>query len=152
MPRDPFFHPVEIRYADIDAQGHVNNAKYLTYMEQARVAYIMHLELWDGRSYLDTGMVLADARVSFRLPIRLHQKIEVGIRTTRLGRKSITMTYEFREQRTGTVFATGETVIVTYDYRAQQSIPIPPNWRATLENFEQFAPAEGPKGNPGSDG
>jgi hypothetical protein len=56
-----FYYPIEVRYGDLDPQGHVNNAKYLTYMEQARVAYIRRLGVWKGDSFLDIGIILADA-------------------------------------------------------------------------------------------
>ena len=69
MPTFCFYHPIEVRYGDLDPQGHVNNAKYMTYMEQARVAYIRHLGLWPGGSFLDLGIILADARITFRKPI-----------------------------------------------------------------------------------
>ena len=54
-----FYHPIEVRYGDLDPQGHVNNARYLTYMEQARIAYVAHLGLWKGPSFLDIGIILA---------------------------------------------------------------------------------------------
>ena len=43
-----FYHPVEVRYGDLDPQGHVNNAKHLTYFEQARIAYMVELGLTPG--------------------------------------------------------------------------------------------------------
>jgi hypothetical protein len=46
-----FYHPIEVRYSDLDPQGHVNNAKFLTYLEQARIEYIGKLGLWDGSSF-----------------------------------------------------------------------------------------------------
>jgi acyl-CoA thioester hydrolase len=45
MPSFRFYHSIEVRFSDLDAQGHVNNANYLTYIEQARIAYIQKLGL-----------------------------------------------------------------------------------------------------------
>ncbi|MGB9521632.1 MAG: acyl-CoA thioesterase, partial [Anaerolineales bacterium] len=80
-----FFHPIEIRYGDLDPQGHVNNAKYLTYMEQARIQYIKNLGLWKSNSFLDVGIILAEVRVTYRIPIQYGTEIKVGVRVSRLG-------------------------------------------------------------------
>ncbi len=64
-----FYQPIELRYGDLDPQGHVNNASYLTYIEQARIGYIRHLGLWQGGSFLDIGIILADVHLTFRAPI-----------------------------------------------------------------------------------
>ena len=128
----PYYHPIEVRYGDIDAQGHVNNAVYLTYMEQARIGYLRHLGLWDGASFFDTGIILAEATVSFLRPIRLTQPVEVGVRVNHLGNKSFTMEYVLEDAHTREPLARGRSVLVTYDYRQGRSIPIPPTWRETL--------------------
>ncbi|HSO27648.1 MAG TPA: acyl-CoA thioesterase [Anaerolineales bacterium] len=129
-------HPIEVRYADLDPQGHVNNACYLTYLEQARVAYIRKLGLWDGRSFLNIGLILAEARLTFRAPILFGQPVHAGARVIRLGQKSFDIDYRIENAETGQVFATGFTVMVTYDYRQEQTILIPPLWRKTIAQFE----------------
>ena len=131
-----FYHPVEVRYADLDPQGHVNNAKYLTYMEQARAHYLLRLGLWDGRSFLDLGIILAEARVSFLAPIIFGQDLRVGARVTRLGNKSIIMEYCLEEDGSSTTFATGSTVLVAYDYQSSQTVPVPQDWRQVISEFE----------------
>jgi acyl-CoA thioesterase FadM len=85
MPDYRFFHPIEIRYGDLDPQGHVNNAKYLTYMEQARVQYMQQLGLWDGGSFMEIGIILAEARLTFRAPVRFGQAVRAGARVSRTG-------------------------------------------------------------------
>jgi hypothetical protein len=57
MPDFHFYHPIEIRYGDLDPQGHVNNAAYLTYMEQARLKYYEHLGLFKGNDFLRLGFL-----------------------------------------------------------------------------------------------
>ena len=73
MPEIKFYHPIEVRYADLDPQGHVNNAKYLTYIEQARTQYIRRLGLWPGGSFMDFGVILADVQMTFKSPITFGQ-------------------------------------------------------------------------------
>jgi len=131
-----FYHPIEIRYGDLDPQGHVNNARYLTYMEQARIAYIAHLDLWKGPSFLDIGIILADVHLVFHAPIQFGQHIRVGVRVTRLGNKSFTIEHDIEDTQTGDQLATCEAILVAYDYRQECTIPIPDHWRKTLATFE----------------
>lgn len=133
-----FYHPIEVRYADIDAQGHVNNAKYLTYMEQARMAYLLHLGMWDGNSFTEIGTILAQSRVNYLIPIRLLQPVHAGVRVTRLGTKSFTMVYGLEDPQTGQELATGESVLVAYDYHHHTSIPVPDAWRKSIAEFEKL--------------
>ena len=131
-----FYHPIEVRYGDLDPQGHVNNASYLTYLEQARIAYIRNLGLWEKKSFLDVGIILADVQITFQKPILFHDLIQVGVKITRLGNKSLTMQYEIEGIESRELFARASTVLVTYDYHLQASIPIPENWRTTIQKFE----------------
>lgn len=138
MPPFHFHHPIEIRYADLDPQGHVNNARYLTYFEQARVHYLIHLGLFSNQqSFLEIGIILAEAVVTFKAPLYFGTRAQVGARVSRLGNKSLTMEYELTDDK-GKLYATGSTVIVTFDYRSHVTIPIPALWRETISRFEQL--------------
>lgn len=136
MPDFRYYHPIEVRYGDLDPQGHVNNARYLTYLEQARIGYVCHLGLFDGSSWLDIGIILADVHLTFRTPILFDQPVRVGACVSRLGNKSLTMEYCIEDTRTGQELATASTVLVTYDYRSSQSISIPERWRQAITHFE----------------
>jgi acyl-CoA thioester hydrolase len=131
-----FYYPIEVRYGDLDPQGHVNNACYFTYIEQARVGYIKRLGLWDGGSFLDIGIIIADAQMNFKAPILFGQAVRVGVRVTRLGNKSLTMKYRLEEAGSGQEFSSGSTVLVTYDYHQERSVPLPGSWRAAIAEFE----------------
>jgi acyl-CoA thioester hydrolase len=133
-----FYHPIEIRYGDLDPQGHVNNARYMTYLEQARIAYIRRLGLWESDSFLDVGIILANAQITFQKPILFYDQIQVGVRISRLGNKSLTMQYQIVRIENGEIFADASTVLVTYDYHQQVTIPIPENWRTTIQSFESL--------------
>ena len=131
-----FYHPIEVRYGDLDPQGHVNNAKYLTYLEQARVAYISHLGLWQGPSFLDFGVILADVHLTYRSPITFGQQIRVGVRVSSLGNKSLTLEQSIEDIQTGKELATGRVVWVAMNYHNEQTIPIPDRWREVIADFE----------------
>ncbi len=138
MSEFKFFHPIEVRYGDLDPQDHVNNARYLTFFEEGRINYMMHLGLFkEGQSFMDIGIILADAHVTFKEPIRFGENVKVGVQISRLGNKSMTAEYiivgeEDRE------FASGSTALVAFDYRTRQTIPIPGEWREKISEFENI--------------
>ena len=137
MPDFHFYHPIEVRYGDLDPQGHVNNAKYMTYMEQARIAYLRHLGLFtEGQSFMDIGIILADAQINFLAAIQFGQSVRVGVRASRLGNRSLTMEYCIEDAESGQELATGSSVLVAYDYRERRSIPISSSWREAIDAFE----------------
>jgi acyl-CoA thioester hydrolase len=142
-----FYHPIEVRYGDLDPQGHVNNARYLTYFEQARIHYVIQLNLWDGRSYFDIGFILADAQVTFLGPILFGQRIQIGVRVTRLGNKSLTMEYSLEDIEKEQLLARGSTALVTYNYHDGHTIPIPDHWRQAITLFEGLNSINQPEEN-----
>ncbi len=138
MPPFHFHHPVEIRYADLDPQGHVNNARFLTYFEQARVHYLIHLGLFSKeQSFLEIGIIIAEATITFKAPVYFGTQARVGVRVSSLGTKSMTMKYEMTDLG-GIIYATGSSAIVTFDYKTHATIPIPDSWREIISKFEHL--------------
>jgi acyl-CoA thioester hydrolase len=134
-----FYHLIEVRYGDLDPQGHVNNAKYLTYMEQARVFYFKQLKLWEGGSFLNFGIILADLQITFKKAIQFGDPIRVGVRVSQIGTKSMTSEYRIEDSRDASLFATGTSVLVAYDYHNKRSVSIPEEWRELIRQFEGLA-------------
>jgi acyl-CoA thioester hydrolase len=138
MPSFRFHYPIEIRYADLDPQGHVNNAAFLTYFEQARVHYLIDLGLFGkDQSFLEIGIIIAEATVVFKAPVLFGTDVRIGVCVSRIGNKSMTMEYEMTDT-SGTVYATGSTAIVTFDYKTHATIPIPEAWREKISAFERL--------------
>lgn len=133
-----FYHLIEVRYGDLDPQGHVNNAKFLTYIEQARIFYLKQLKLWDGGSFLNLGIILADVQLTFRKAIQFGDPIRVGVRVSHLGNKSMTAEYRIEDARDATEFATGSSVLVAYDYHNNRSVRIPDEWRKVIVQYEEM--------------
>ncbi len=131
-----FYHLIEVRYGDIDPQGHVNNAKFLTYMEQARVFYLKQLKLWEGGSFLNLGIILADVQITFRKPIQFGDPVRVGVCISHIGNKSMTSQYRIEDSRDSTEFASGSSVLVAFDYHNMRSVAIPEQWRNAIISFE----------------
>ena len=132
-----FYHPIEVRYGDLDPQGHVNNAKYLTYFEQARVTYWTNLGIFTkDQSFMELGVILADVHITYLEPIYFGQNIKVGVRVTRLGNKSMTWEQNVVDTETGRELAKGEVAVIAYDYKQGKTISIPQEWREKIIEFE----------------
>lgn len=119
-----FVHRETVRFADIDAMGHVNNAVYLTYLEDARIAYLHPM------GATAAGMILARAVIDFRAPLSEGDELEIGVRPVRVGTKSFELAYEIRVGEK--VAAQATTVLVSYDYSSGQSVAVPEQWREAL--------------------
>ncbi len=134
-----FYHPVEVRYGDLDPQGHVNNAKHLTYFEQARVAYTIKLGLFTkDQSFMKIGMIVADVHITYLAPVYFGQNIQVGVRTAKMGNKSMTWEQNVMDVETGRELSKGELVIVAYDYETGKTISVPQQWREKIIEFEDL--------------
>ena len=135
MPPFHFCTSVEIRFADLDAFGHVNHAKYFTFMEQGRFQYFDALGLWDtSRPFHELGIIIAEAHCSYKKPVQLGERVDVSVRVSRLGNKSFEIEYllSVKDEEV----AKGRTTQVAYDYQSEKSIAVPVEWRSTIEKFE----------------
>ena len=84
-------HRETVRFRDLDGMGHVNNAVFSTYLEQARLAWFgepTELPLQD--------VILARTEIDFRSPVAWGETVEIGVRPSRLGTKSFELEYELR--------------------------------------------------------
>jgi len=125
----PVVVPIQVRFRDLDALGHVNNAVYLTYLEVARAAYFSRLEPdWVGKGHF----ILARAEVDFLRPILLQDPVEVGVRVVRLGRSSFDM--EYLVLAAGEEAARGKTVQVWLE--GGRPAPLPQEVRARIAVVE----------------
>ena len=132
-----FYHPIEVRYGDLDPQGHLNNAKHLTYFEQARIEYWIKMGFFTkDQSFMEIGVIVADVHLTYLQPVYFGQNIKVGVRVVKLGNKSMIWEQNIVDADTNKELAKGELVIVTYDYKAGKTIPIPQEWRAKIIEFE----------------
>ena len=123
--------PIDVRLRDVDFMGHVNNAVYATYLEEAREAYFGDVI---GVSLTDVGTVLASLELDFERPIEADEELTVAVRIADLGTSSLTMEYEIRAD--GERAATGRSVQVLVDPETDQSRPIPDEWRRRIETTD----------------
>jgi acyl-CoA thioester hydrolase len=130
--------PIDIRFGDLDAMGHVNNSKYLTYTESARINYFRDLGIWDGIPRL-IGPIMAKVTIEYKIPLDLSDvRVEVYTRVSRLGNKSYTIDHQiirYKDERPE-VAAYCEVVVVAFDYQAGKSILVPDSWREKMIAYE----------------
>ena len=127
---------IPVRFGDMDALGHVNNAKYLTYFEEARLAYWVNLFPVDYTNIQSIGLIVANACVDFRAPARLGDILTVHIRVPEFGTKSFPMQYRIENAKTGKLIAEGTTLQVMYDYERHATIPVPDDVKKRILEFE----------------
>lgn len=123
---------VPVRFQDLDAVGHVNNATYATFLEEARLSYMKEVL---GVGAEDSGTVIAHLELDYRRPITEDSHVTVAVRTGELGTSSIPMEYEIRFE--GEPVATAETVAVTVDDETGKPRPVPERWRSRLDSYER---------------
>jgi acyl-CoA thioester hydrolase len=132
VPNFRFRHRLQVRFRDCDMLGHVNNAVYFTYMEEARWAYWRELS-GDGHGKLP--LILARAECDFIRPVQAGERLDVCVSTTRIGTTSFSIDCEMLDER-GQIVAKGKAVVVTYDYTSARPIPVPDWCRTRIEEFE----------------
>jgi acyl-CoA thioester hydrolase len=128
-----FSHRLEVRFRDCDPMGHVNNAVYLTYLEQARFSHWR--ALWGFRQPDPPspvpGVILARVEIDYRSQARDGDRLEIRIGLSAIGRTSFAYDYEIVDDQ-GTLVATAKSVQVMYDYAAGRPVPVPAEIRDML--------------------
>ena len=130
----PHWTPQEVRWGDMDAMGHVNNAAYFTYCESARIAFFRSLGLDDVSASSRHGPAVVSATLDFRHQVHFPASLEVGTRVSKTGRTSFTLEYAIFRTGTDEVVAQGSSVVVWVDYRAGASRPLPEEIKAAVSS------------------
>jgi acyl-CoA thioester hydrolase len=125
---------LEVRRRDVDALGHVNNAVYFTYLEQACVHYLHALGFLPENPG-DIGLIIAKANCRYKAPLRLGERVTIWLRVSALHRSSFDFEYRM-EGDDGRLVATARTVQVCYYYEGGQPMPLPDRWREAILAYE----------------
>ncbi|HWW37791.1 acyl-CoA thioesterase [Pedobacter sp.] len=128
---------LELRFADYDMMGHVNNAVYFTYLEIARAKYWKQAIKWDWKK---TGVVIAQASLDYIHPILLEDKVHIYVRTSRIGKTSFDLEYIIVKTTNNTelICSKGKTICVAFDYQTKAATEIPENEKNKMIVFEQL--------------
>lgn len=133
----PFTHatPIQVRFRDTDAMGHVNNAVYLSYLEAARLDYWRRLT--GSKNWRELDIILARAEVDYRFPATVDMELTVRVRVSELRRSSFLMEYRVEETGTGRLVAEAKTVQACFDYAAGKVKRIPDALREGMRAYEK---------------
>ena len=127
------WHPVEVRFKDIDIGGHAHHSMVLVYFEEARARYWRDVV---GRGELgEVDFILAEARVRYHARILYPLAMKVGVRVSRLGKKHFVMDYVAVDSEEEPL-ASGETTMVMFDYGARRSMKVPEEVAAAIRVHE----------------
>jgi acyl-CoA thioester hydrolase len=139
----PFQHCIELqpRFSDLDAMKHLNNATYLTYIEEGRIAYF-HDIIGLQRNSMRFDAIVAKIEIEYLKPVAYGDKVKVYTRFSRLGSKSFdiqNLVVVVDEEGRDLPAARSLTKMVSFDYHAQKSMDIPPSVRAKVADYESLA-------------
>jgi acyl-CoA thioester hydrolase len=123
--------PLPVQWGDMDALGHVNNAKYFVWFETARITLFEKIGLDNTGSFLKMGPILAKIECTFRLPLHYPDNVVATCRVASLGNTSFVLTHAVLKG--DQVVAQGDGVIVLIAYDTGAKVPIPPEMRTALE-------------------
>lgn len=120
---------IELRFSDLDAYGHVNNAVFFTYLETARVKLLQDKFL----DYLNSEllMLVVKAECTYLKPIELADRVVVSMRVDRVGRSSFDLDYRVHNSKSVT-FAEAKTVMVCFDQRRGKPVAVPEEFKTAL--------------------
>lgn len=117
-----------VQWGDMDSFQHVNNTVYLRFFENARIAYLSSLGLEMASTASGVGIILAETRCRYRVPLTHPDTVVVGAKTTDIGVDRFEMQYVVVSQRLQKVAATGSGLIVGYDYDKSIKAALKPAW------------------------
>ncbi len=130
VPTTLFRMPVDLRWRDLDAFNHVNNANFMTYVEEARIRWFESA----GNGWLSNGRIplLAAVQMNYRLPIPYPARVFVELLTERVGNSSLTLGHRIvgEDDR---LYADGHSVLVWIEMASGRPVPLPDAVRAAAE-------------------
>lgn len=134
-----------IAWGDMDALGHVNNVAYFRYMESARVDFLRRLGVIVLNQPDGVGVILQSAQCRFRRPVKFPDTLTISSAVRHIEADRFTLAHEMRSQATGEIVASGEGVIVAYDYSRQAKATLPEDLSRALREWSTTA---APQANP----
>lgn len=128
-----FVYPIQVRWGDMDALGHVNNARFFTYSESARLAYrdALFPETPDGQ-----GLILARTSCDFIEQLHYPGDLDAACRVAKLGNTSLVFEVALFARDSDVLVALTEAITVWFDYSRQTSAPVPDALRTAIIDHE----------------
>ncbi|ARZ70061.1 acyl-CoA thioesterase [Streptomyces sp. HU2014] len=131
-----------LRWSDMDAFGHVNNAVFIRYLEEARIDFMFRLAPGEGSTSFQGGSVVARHEIDYLRPlVHRHAPVTVETWVTKVGAASLTVAYEVKDEEQ--IYVRASTVVVPYDFEAGRPRRITAEERMFLADFQDDAGREG---------
>jgi len=127
--------PVQLRFNDTDALGHINNSVYFSFYDLGKSEYFKAI-LGKKINPQNVDIVIVHAEVDFLSPIFLTDEIEVQTTVSAIGNKSFTLMQNILDTKTNCIKCVCKTVMVGFDNKKQTSKPISEKWRKAISKFE----------------
>jgi acyl-CoA thioester hydrolase len=125
---------IDVRFRDLDARGHVNNAVYFTYFEQGRMRF--YNSVLHKNTLSEITFILARTSCNFVRPITLNDRPLSQLWVKEIGSKSVAFEYQLvSSSKAAIIYATGESVQVCFDYQNNASMPISKEIRAQFSKY-----------------
>jgi acyl-CoA thioester hydrolase len=131
----PIVHEQTVAWGDMDAFGHVNNVQYYRYIESARIAYLMALNIFDQ----DILTVVASSQCKYLSPVFYPDVLHIGARIEELRNSAFRMHYVLWSKAQNQVVATGEAVLVCVTKHDSKKVNIPDSIRNKIIQLESNA-------------
>ncbi|MBF86671.1 MAG: thioesterase [Pelagibacterales bacterium] len=134
-----FYYSFRVRYSEVDAQGIVFNAHYLTYFDSAMTEYLRHInynyvqEVEDRNEDFHTVKTL----VEYKHPIKFDQIIDICIKVKKIGRSSLTFYIEIHPNEKDFMLASGEVIWVNADQSTHKSAALPESLCLKIRDLEE---------------
>ena len=120
-----------MRFCETDAGGHVNNASYFFYFEEARTKFFTAMGF--GPKERSINFIVAQTECNFLAQAYAGQTLTVTTKISKIGTKSYTIAHKIIASETGKVIATGSAVVVCFNFQEQATKLIPKELRLELE-------------------
>jgi len=127
--------PIQLRFNDFDALGHVNNSVYFSFYDLGKTTYF-NVVMPDVSVSKEIGVVIANIQVSFLLPVYPGENVAVETAVVEIGNKSFKLLQQLIDVDTNEVKCICHTIMVCYDAKSKITRPISDEWRKAMLDFE----------------
>lgn len=136
LDRGPVSVSIPVAWGEMDAFQHVNNVVYARWVETARIEYLTRIGLMERMRAEGVGPILARFSIDYRSPVTYPDTVHVGVGTTRIGNSSFTMSFRIWSEAQQAEVASGEQILVLFDYRGERPSPIDDGLRGAIAAVE----------------
>ena len=127
---------VPVAWGEMDAFGHLNNAVYFRYFENARIAYFERIGMLDFMQTSGIGPILASTECRFRIPLTYPDTVDIDARVSEIAAQHFLMDYRVISRNANAVAATGGGRVVCLDYQTSKKAAVPEELRSAIAALE----------------